>query len=439
MRGGIRYSTGRLVRPEDFRRAIERGLLLNGSGWWLAGIVGASTCNKKTRRCDLARGIVTDRVSNTVTFNLRAPDPDFLYKLALPATFAVPAGTPLHPHGFVPATGPYKISSFDPKQGLRLVRNPKFREWSGAAQPRGFPDEIVERVEASANAHIETVVNGTADVASVAWNSGTPSAAVMASVRTQHAGQLRLNPSKITWYLSLNTRVPPFDSVAARRALNFAIDRRRLLDLTVGRELGRVTCQALPPSLAGYRRYCPYTRRPIKDGRWTAPDLEQARRLVRASGTFGQNVTFWIPSFTQFGPVAGRYVVSVLNSLGYKARFRFTGNPLPDVQMTINGWSPDFAVPGGFIDPMFMCSSPLNLTAFCNPRIDRSIARAHSLQTTDPGSASRQWAEIDRDVTDGAPWVPFANGVVLDVVSARVGNYQNNPEWGTLLGQLWVK
>jgi hypothetical protein len=42
----------------------------------------------------------------------------------------------------------------------------------------------------------------------------------------------------------------------------------------------------------------------------------------------------------------------MLESLGYKTRYRFTRYPLPaDVQVTVNGWSPDFAVPGGFIDP----------------------------------------------------------------------------------------
>ena len=54
-------------------------------------------------------------------------------------------------------------------------------------------------------------------------------------------------------------------------------------------------------------------------------------------------------------------------------------------------------------------------------------------------TANRLWAKIDRDITNQAPWVPFANAVVLEVVSTRVGNYQYNPSWGTLLDQLWVR
>jgi peptide/nickel transport system substrate-binding protein len=212
-----------------------------------------------------------------------------------------------------------------------------------------------------------------------------------------------------------------------------------------------VTCQILPPNFAGYRRYCPYTAKAGASGAWGAPDLEHARRLVRSSGTAGQAVTVWIPKWTQFSPAAGRYIVSVLDSLGYKARYRFAVDPFSNqdklrLQAGINGWYADFAAPAGFIGPTLTCaaynpvnSENLNIAEFCGPGIDREIARARSLQTSDPEAASRLWAKIDRDLTDQAPWLAFANGIVLDVKSARVGNYQHNPQWGALLGQLWVR
>ena len=46
------------------------------------------------QRCDLSKGIVTDDATGIVTIRLRAPDPDFLYKLALPFASIVPTGTP---------------------------------------------------------------------------------------------------------------------------------------------------------------------------------------------------------------------------------------------------------------------------------------------------------------------------------------------------------
>jgi peptide/nickel transport system substrate-binding protein len=450
LRPSIRYSTGALVGPADFRWAIERSVVLGShAASYYNSIVGTARCLAAPKKpCDLSQGIVTDAVSNTVTFHLVAPDPDFLYELSLAAAYAVPAGTPLHVRGPLPATGPYQIASFDPKRGIRLVRNPSFHEWSAAAQPDGFPDVIVERFGGLPDAHVAAVVRGSADLAS---DVARPSPAVLAALRTQQASRLKVNPWDVTLFVVLNTRVPPFDDVRVRRALNFAVDRERLKNLTVGKGLGHLTCQVLPPNTDGYKRYCPYTANPSKSGAWTAPDLARARQLVRASGTTGQAVTFWIPKWIQIGAAAGRYVVSVLDSLGYEARLRIAANPYARqdklrLQAGFYAWGSDFATPAGSFVGGLTCGAynPVNAVnentaEFCNPAIDREIARARSLQTSDPETASRLWAKIDRDVVDQAPWVPFANGAVLELVSARVGNYQYNPQLGTLLDQLWVR
>ena len=46
--------------------------------------------------------------ANTVTFQLTAPDPQFLYKLAFSWAYAIPPGTPDHliSAAQLPATGP---------------------------------------------------------------------------------------------------------------------------------------------------------------------------------------------------------------------------------------------------------------------------------------------------------------------------------------------
>jgi peptide/nickel transport system substrate-binding protein len=42
-------------------------------------------------------------------------------------------------------------------------------------------------------------------------------------------------------------------------------------------------------------------------------------------------------------------------------------------------------------------------------------------------------------VTDRAPYVALLNPRRVDYVSARVGNYEFNPQVGTLFDQLWVR
>ncbi len=227
LRNGIRYSTGEPVRASDFRRALERVFALQSDGRYLyERIVGASACTKRPKQCDLSRGIVTDDGSRTVTFRLTSPDPDLPQKLALPFAFAVPRSAPAHSEvtSPLPATGPYVMASYVPGRQLRLVRNPRFREWSHAAQPDGYPDEIVVRLGVPAAKLAAQVENGTADRAQLGEDV---SGEVLERLRQQHAGQVHESTRNQTNYLYLNVRRPPFDDPRVRRALNHAVDREQ--------------------------------------------------------------------------------------------------------------------------------------------------------------------------------------------------------------------
>jgi YVTN family beta-propeller protein len=444
LRPGIRYSTGALLRPEDFRRGLERTLSVGAGTGALATpalgeIVGGQRCLAEPHRpCDLSRGVVADRTADTVTIHLTRADPTFLYQLPWIGTFPVPPGTPMRPTPFVPGTGPYRIASFDTR-GAKLVRNRFFHEWSRAAQPDGNPDVIRVRFGGTADSRISAVLRGRADLAS--WGS-VPSQPTLESLRTRQLGRLRITPWYDTWFLALNTKAAPFDNVLARRALNFAIDRMHLRDLTLGQGLGQVTCQVLPPDLDGYSPYCPYTVAPNSSGTWTAPDLARARALVRRSGTTGKQVTVWIPHYIGFSAAPGRYVVSVLDSLGYHARLRIGRQRPSSERVGFWVWTPNFASAAGFIPSALGCDVSLdegNESRFCDPAIDREMARAQSLARSDPVQANTLWTRIDHELTDEGPWVPYANRLFLEVVSKRVGNYQWHPQWSTLLDQLWVR
>ena len=59
LRGGIRYSTGDPVRPEDFRRALERSVSKdNEMAEYFSAIAGAEACRDDPSTCDLSASIV---------------------------------------------------------------------------------------------------------------------------------------------------------------------------------------------------------------------------------------------------------------------------------------------------------------------------------------------------------------------------------------------
>ena len=446
LRRGIRYSNGTLLKASDFRRAFERQFLPEFDVS-LIPLVGVDACRRQPRSCDLSHAIRTDDTTGTIVFRLRRPQPvgEFLRGLAFLAP--IPRGTPDREQETrpVPSTGPYTIESYAPKRALTLVRNPYFRVWSRIARPDGFPDEIEFRL--GGRGGFSAIERGRVDVTSALLDQ-PEDLRELEGFMSRHASLVHPAPVQATVFLFLNTTKPPFDDVRVRRALNYAVDRAAIArSYGLGLGLSQPTCQLRPPGTVGFRRYCPYTAAPSGTGEWKAPDLARARRLVTASGTRGMRVTIW--TYRGFWEQAVAGAVPALEALGYRASIRrvknnrayvkllFDETKRRGMQAGVNGW---YGVPrtaSSLLD-FFKCSPP-DLSFFCNRRIDARIERALDVQSTDPDAAVPLWATIERDIVDLAPWVPLFTPVHATVVSKRVGNFQDNPELGLLLDQLWVR
>ncbi len=451
LRPGIRYSNGRLVQATDFRSTFERFYALGSPVTDYDGILGGAQCRKHPTRCDLSRGIVADERAHTVTFHLTRPDPNFLYKLAQPSAYVLPGGTPRRPAGThpLPATGPYMIATYRPRRLLRFIRNPFFHEWSRAAQPDGYPDRIDIHIAGTADEAIRDVVDGKGDVV---WLAEPFTPKQLSRLELHHASQIHSDPRWNLQALFLNTRVPPFNRLDARKAINLAVDRAAATSAWGGPSVAEPTCQLLPPNFPGYRSYCPYTAGPTKSGKWTAPDLAKAKALVARSGTRGMKVTVWAWSQAKgFNQVA----VKVLRSLGYRVAVKpvvgdrywgVVGDSRNRAQIGFTGWALGYPDPGAFLAQVFSCAAflpgdpdNLNPSAFCDPGIDRQMRRAQAEQLSDPTGSRAGWQRVDREVTDAAPWVPLMVTKDVNFLSKRVGNYQYSPANGMLIDQLWVR
>ena len=449
LRSGIRYSNGKPVQATDFRSTFERNYAV-GSSVTDDEIVGGAHCRKHPKQCDLSHGVVADDVAHTVTFHLTRPDPDFNYKLAASTAYVLPGGTPRRPAGThpLPATGPYMIATYRPRRLLRFVRNPFFHEWSRAAQPDGYPDRIDIRIAGTADDAIRDVVGGKADVL---WLAEPLAPKQVSRLELRYASQFHSDPSWNFQALFLNTRVPPFNQLDARKAINFAVDRAAATNAWGGPSVAQLTCQILPPNFPSHRPYCPYTAGSTKRGTWTAPDLAKARALVARSGTSGMKVTVW-----EWSQARGfnRVAENVLHSLGYRVAVKplgdefwgAVGDSRNRAQIGFTGLQPSFPSPAQFMVPLFSCAAFVprnpdnpNPGEFCDPRIDRQMRRAQAEQLSDPTGSRALWERVDREITDASPLVPLMISKNVNVLSKRVGNYQYNPQQFVLIDQLWVR
>jgi peptide/nickel transport system substrate-binding protein len=449
VRAGVHYSDGTLVQPDDFKRAIERALVLGQKYQDRAipefgNIVGANRCTAR-KPCKLDAGIVVDRGTRTVTFKLRKPDPELLPALAFPGAFAVPPGTPAHDIGDhpIPATGPYRIATFDKKaKRIRLIRNKRFAEWSRDAQPAGYPNAITfSWARLDPTQRLAEVERGRADAAiGFSPSSGYPplSKKQVSQLAAGYPGQLHLDAQLATSQFFLNTRVPPFNDVRVRRAVNLAFDRQAFT-----RSLGpafQPTCRLVPPNMPGYRPFCVY-------GGGGVRAVTVARRLVGDSGTRGARVDVWIFRAVE---AYGRYMVSVLDLLGYRARLKVVGdenryfsavfNPRTRAQIGYVTWGYWAASAADFLGQDYSCAAaPTSLTGFCDDSIDAQMAHASAAQVQDPPRGAVLWQKVERSLLAQAPAVPTYVPIDVVFVSKRVGNYQHNPQAGVLLDQLWIK
>ena len=413
-------------------------------------ISGTAACLKAPPTCDLSGGIAADDRAGTVTFHLDQPDPDFLYKLTLAYADVLPAATPgRQARTPLPATGPYLISRYLPGRELLLVRNPRFREWNAAAQPAGYPDRIRIRLDLGPAQGAAAVARGEVDFMP---NLGQNPAST--DYLQHHRSQLRINPVMITDFMFLNVRTPPFNDVRVRQAVNLALDRRLVVDHFGGPVAARPTCQILPPALAGYRRYCPYTRDRAAGGAWHGPDLARARKLVAASGTAGMRVTVW-------DTVTPPGTVNETDDMGHAPPARLPGLAAAAAGKHLLRLHPRLTQPCSGHRRRLERRLPLRRhlhrqarlqllrsrqrpatsdgSEFCDPAVDRQITRAAALQATDPQAAAAQWAQLDRQLTDRAVFLPTVTPNEVDLLSRRARNFQYNPVWGALIDQLWIR
>ncbi len=455
IRRGIKFSNGQVMKPSDFVTTFERQFTVPGPTGFYAGIVGASKCANaaKTGHCDLSQGVVADDNNYTLTINLTQPDPELLDQLALPFAYVVPASTTPHvlKNTVPPGTGPYMWKSFNPNSELVLVRNPYFHVWNAQAQPAGYPDKIVEKFGETVSDEVTAVENGQADEV---YDGDTIPADRLSELNgAQYKNQVHVNPLTADYYMALNTKLPPFNNLQARQAINYAADRSAYVKAYGGPSLALPTCQILPPNFPGYKPYCPYTAG-SDHSKWTAPDLAKARALVKASGTAGMKVAVNTDSQDK---AFGEQMVADLNKIGYKASlvvlssaiqysFIQNSNNLKKWGVAFSSWFQDYPAASDFLNVLLGCSnihpgsdaSP-NIAEFCNKPIQAQMDKAESLAVTNPTAANNIWAQVDHAVTDQAPWVDMLNPQQIDLLSKRVHGYVWNPQWYILIDQQWLK
>lgn len=286
LRGGVTFSNG-----EPFDAAAVVAALNYVLGTPLPSDMLASV----TMRAKIAA--VTARDPLTVQIDTKVIDPILpvhLFNVQVPAPQAWAKGIA----AFVSApvgTGPYRVTKWAPGS-VMLVANT-------SARTPGTVPEIEVRGMPDPTARALAIASGSADIA----------LDVMAE--TASDGGFRLTPrlsTQITYMQFVTVGNAPFKDVRVRRALNYAVDRQKLIHTFLNDAVTPAT-QFTHPDAFGYNTtLAPYPYDPAK-----------AKALLAEAG-YDKGLTVPIAFVTGQGPDASIYqlVAADLAAVGVKVEFR---------------------------------------------------------------------------------------------------------------------
>lgn len=407
LRPGARFSNGREVVASDFVFSMERNLdpkLAGLTESYFEGIAGAK--DYRVGKAPHVRGLRAPR-EDTLEIELEAPDPTFIYILTLPGAFALPheaiekfgASFATHPVG----TGPYVLTEWRRGVKMRFERNPFF------SQPdRQYLDAVEVMEGGDSELHLMMFERGALDIADITQEPGIP---VPEFLRIEHSprwqGLIEPIDASETWYLALNTEMAPFDQLPVRQAMNYAIDRDkvvRLLHHTVKFAKG-----ILPPPMPGFNpNLTGYVYDPAK-----------ARQLLAAAGyPNGFSCKLWLETGNPLLEPAAAAIQYDLAQVGITAQlnpvslasFLDSSERRKTMQCGLTGWSQDYPDPSDFLDTLFNGTHITeegcqNASFYNNPKVNALLAAGATCP--DPDQRLRFYQAVEQTIVTDAALVPL--------------------------------
>ena len=419
-----RFSDGRRVRAANFVRAFERAL----------------HPRMRSPASDFLRDVRSVAAVGPLMLRIRTRRRahDLVSRLAMPFFMAVPANLPVNPDGVqapLPSAGPYFIREWTPNRRIVLVRN----RFYGGPRPHNVSEILVDT-----GLPLETIK---LNIDRGATDTGDVPPAAHAELGERHGvarrspGRYFVNPGATIHYIAFNHRrrlfggPTPLGNVRLKRAINFALNRRALMD-QFGEYGGITSDQLLPPTMRGFRDAAIYPRR---------PDLARARRLATGSQRSDIRGKFGCP-YRQYGPAVCQLAQANMREIGLNVEIRFPYHGCfppcaSDSDLSLESWHMDYFDPYSFIflvdGATIRPANNSNYSLFNDPRYNRKIRLANQL-AGEP--RYRAFAALDHDLMrNAAPVAVFGVANDRHYVSARTGCYHHHPVYSLDLPAICVR
>jgi peptide/nickel transport system substrate-binding protein len=305
--------------------------------------------------------------SHTVRVSLKRPSQSFLGGMATTAGLIIKKGSAgtlaKNPIG----TGPFVFTSYRQGVGLTLKRFDKY--WG---QKPVLKTVIIQYIKGPPQSMINQLKAGQLDM--IEPGPGNPQVDALKAdsrykVLNVHAAE------KV--YLALNGKDPAFKDQRVREAIARTLDRKALIDTTLG-GAGTPICVIASPGEAGYTKECPYPQ-----------DPERAKQLLQQAGV--KNPTIKLTHVTEWGADAPDLIRSFLKPVGVD--LKYVGMDFPKYLEKVLTDSPSYQ--------MTFLSGPQEIDAWrcpgwflvtCDPHVDQLLDEADAAPTREQYESLRTQA-----------------------------------------------
>lgn len=486
LKRGVRFAppVNRPVTSYDIAYAMERiatPALAAQYGFYYSNIAGWNAY--ASGKAKTISGIVTPN-SQTITFHLTSPTPDFLYRMSLPATGPIPeevakcfteAGT--YGRDLI-SSGPYMIqgsndlnisscktiqplSGFDPSSKLILVRNPNYDPATDStAMRQNLPNEFAFTIDTNQTDIFNRIRAGLADDA---IDEPPPSTVAEVAADPSQRGLIRVGAADATKYISMNLTTPPFDDIHVRQAVNFIMDKAGLQQANGGPLFGQVATSVVPNTVfndsSAITGYNPYP------SPGNAGDLAAAQAQMRLSKYDPKHdgmcdVAACKNVFTITGnsiqetneiPVVESSLAKIgitldIRQLPASSEYSVLGTASRNVPLALGqGWAKDYPdastfmtvflstsiIPTGNVNLSLVGLTPaiasqIGVTYPAGVAIPSIDARdAACAATSDPSARLSCWINLDKYVMEQVvPWVPYLSANNVHIIGPGVTQWE---------------
>ena len=364
----------------------------------------------------------------TVRFNLTRPEAPMIANLAMDfasiqskeyADQLIEAGTPELLNQQPIGTGPFMFQAYQKDAVIRYLPHPDY--WAGASEL----DALVFAITPDASVRYQKLQAGECHVMPY------PNPADIQAMQSDDDIEVLEKEGLNVGYLAYNTKMPPFDQVEVRKALNMAIDKQAILD-AVFQGAGKIAKNPIPPTIWSYNDA-------VEDD---PHDPEKAKRMLADAGVENLSMKIWaMPVQRPYNPNARRMAEVMQEDLGkigvdveivsYDWAEYLERSKAEDRDgAVLLGWTGDNGDPDNFLAVLLGCDAVGggNRAQWCHQPFDDLIQQAKTV--SDQDERAKLYEEAQVIFKEQAPWDTIAHSVVYEPIRKEVQDYRIDPFGG---------